>query len=483
MTKTIKLWQGLLITLIVAVVLVAAGLFYVSKLRDGAQQLYDGAQKLSDGSGQVADGLKSVDDGHTSLKDGLTTYTGGVATVNDGLGTLQGGLVQYTDGVSQVNNGMLQLKNSIPALSRGVKQLYNGSVSAKNGVKQYTDGVAQLNGGLKNALPYGNQLFGTFIGTQDEATLSKVADKIVAEGANNDYTTATAYAKQMVIATVFEGDANAYNTVMAGTYDEKTLSSGITTYLGQDEYQTKVKDALSTDKYQKAVRANMSDIKAKVRLSVEGKVRAQVPEGTSESEIKAFVDKQMETPEVTEQISVAAVSLAAATTVTPIAAIDAASYTNDFVQKGAKQKMAASMMDQYPKLIAGSAVMYKAVHDCKYGSDTLVANNKALNSGMAQLSDGLKQLNSNVPTMSSGINQLYGGTSQLTANNAAMLSGLQQLKDGTQKLTDNNASLMDGVGQLSDGSGKLVDGSKQVSDGMNTLTGGIYTLLKGVGGK
>ena len=45
MTKTIKLWQGLLITLVVAALLIGGGLFYVSKLRDGAQQLYDGAQQ------------------------------------------------------------------------------------------------------------------------------------------------------------------------------------------------------------------------------------------------------------------------------------------------------------------------------------------------------------------------------------------------------------------------------------------------------
>jgi len=473
MTKTIKLWQGLLITLIVAVVLVAAGLFYVSKLRDGAQQLYDGAQKLSDGSGQVADGLKSVDDGHTSLKDGLTTYTGGVATVNDGLGTLQGGLVQYTDGVSQVNNGMLQLKNSIPALSRGVKQLYNGSAQLKSGIAQYTDGVGQAYAGsvqLANGL---DSLYGTMNGAQVRSKIvglfqaygydaSKLSDadlgKVCGEFSASASNWSNGKASQEDYATLAKYVPYAWAALNNGDPQGQVLTYGT-------EYATNLGNKKAADEYPKIMNAVKSYLAA-YQTAAENQADPAKDSATLTA-LQELMNVVKASAEVASKLDKATLGSDAG-----VLAQTKEAVTNDVTTLA----LLAGIYNGSQQLSAGG-------NSLKDGLNQLNSASGALNSGAAQLSNGLKQLNSNVPTMSSGINQLYGGTSQLTANNAAMLSGLQQLKDGTQKLTDNNASLMDGVGQLSDGSGKLVDGSKQVSDGMNTLTGGIYTLLKGVGGK
>ncbi|HBE08570.1 MAG TPA: hypothetical protein DCY73_05770 [Lachnospiraceae bacterium] len=474
MTKTIKLWQGLLITLIVAVVLVAAGLFYVSKLRDGAQQLYDGAQKLSDGSGQVADGLKSVDDGHTSLKDGLTTYTGGVATVNDGLGTLQGGLVQYTDGVSQVNNGMLQLKNSIPALSKGVKQLYNGSAQLKSGIAQYTDGVGQAYAGsvqLANGL---DSLYGTMNSAQVRSKIvglfraygyydaSKLSDadlgRVCGEFSASASNWSNGKASQEDYANLKNYVPYAWEALNNGDPQGQVLTYGT-------EYATNLGNKKAADEYSKIMNATKSYFTA-YQIAVASGLEPATDTATLKAQ-KDLMDTLQASAEVASKLDKATLG-----SDSDVLAKTKEAVTNDVTTLA----LLAGIYNGSQQLSAGG-------NSLKGGLNQLNSASGALNSGAAQLSNGLKQLNSNVPTMSSGINQLYGGTSQLTANNAAMLSGLQQLKDGTQKLTDNNASLMDGVGQLSDGSGKLVDGSKQVSDGMNTLTGGIYTLLKGVGGK
>ena len=107
MNKTIKLWQSLLCTVLVAAVILGGVFFYVSKLRSGVEQLYDGAQQLADGSNQIKDGLSQVSDGTGSLDDGLKQYTDGVSQVDGGLGTLQDGLGTYTDGVAQVDDGLV----------------------------------------------------------------------------------------------------------------------------------------------------------------------------------------------------------------------------------------------------------------------------------------------------------------------------------------------------------------------------------------
>ncbi|MDY5704593.1 MAG: hypothetical protein SPK77_06515, partial [Lachnospiraceae bacterium] len=332
MTKTIKLWQGLLITLIVAVVLVAAGLFYVSKLRDGAQQLYDGAQKLSDGSGQVADGLKSVDDGHTSLKDGLTTYTGGVATVNDGLGTLQGGLVQYTDGVSQVNNGMLQLKKSIPALSKGVKQLYNGSVSAKNGVKQYTDGVAQLYAGFPTAQK------GVADYTQGIADIKAGMDAQLLT--NNGKLTAGA--KQ-----VADGNEQLFETV------KTQIIGGFKAFGNTADFSDNAELSDACGKFVEAVNAYLAN-----DISAESTLKNYVPNA-----VDALKD-----PTTAQQTSIALTKLATA----------------------------ATLFDATYKLSVGSAQVASGVTDYTNGASAIsgylgeaTKNNAALNSGMATIYGGL----------------------------------------------------------------------------------------------
>ncbi len=148
MNKTIKLWQSLLCTVLVAAVILTGVFVYVGKLRSGVEQLYDGAQQLADGSNQIKDGLSQVNDGTGSLNDGLEQYTGGVAQVDDGLGTLSDGLGTYTDGVAQVDDGLGTLQDGLKTYTGGVKQLDGGLGSLQDGLNTYTNGVAQLHNGL-----------------------------------------------------------------------------------------------------------------------------------------------------------------------------------------------------------------------------------------------------------------------------------------------------------------------------------------------
>jgi YhgE/Pip C-terminal domain len=74
------------------------------------------------------------------------------------------------------------------------------------------------------------------------------------------------------------------------------------------------------------------------------------------------------------------------------------------------------------------------VSQAQSGTQTLVNNSAALNSGSGQLSSGLSQMNSQVPTLTSGVNQLANGTQTLANNSGQLTSGATQLASGSGEL-------------------------------------------------
>lgn len=413
MNKQIKLWQSILSTVIVAAVILTGVFVYVGKLRSGVEQLYDGAQQLADGSGQLKDGLSQVNDGTGSLNDGLKQYTDGVAQVDDGLGTLSDGLGTYTDGVAQVDKGLGSLQS---------------------GLKTYTSGVASIKSGTDTALTSAAiPTFAAFMGTDNPQTLELLANQIVAEAQVNGYSTATNYARDFVRGSVFGGNQAEMDRIMNDPNLASDEAAGAAGNAAVVSYVTE--HAMD--------QATIGAMLASKPLAAKG---------------LDYTLQQIMTTDALASYRVSACYVATCNS----AAADIGGIAKNSTADRAKRTMADASMASYPKLIAGLAVMYKAIYDVNDGSKQLVAANGDLMGGVKQLKDG---------------------TSQLTANNSTIMNGLSQLKDGTGQLVSNNDALLSGSSQLSDGSGQLYDGSQTLSDGLGTLVDGVHTLLKGVGGK
>ena len=470
MNKQIKLWQSILSTVLVAAVILTGVFVYVGKLRSGVEQLYDGAQQLADGSNQIEDGLSQVNDGTGSLNDGLKQYTDGVAQVDGGLGTLSDGLGTYTDGVAQVDKGLGSLQS---------------------GLKTYTSGVASIKSGTDTALTSAAiPTFANFMGTDNPETLSLLANQIVAEAQVNGYSTATNYARDFVRGSIFGGSQAEYDRIMNDpnlASDDATkgaTTASVTAYLTNNAATNVGKMAAATP----ANGATTQEILAAYTTNaVAGSGNAlpslatKAGNGTASAAELALLGATAQASGYSGdatgigQLCVAvgagtadptkvgaglmALMYSASSSVT---AADIAGLGSSATADRAKRTMADASLASYPKLIAGLAVMYKAIYDVSQGSGQLVAANKDLMGGVKQLKDG---------------------TGQLTANNSTIMDGLSQLKDGTGQLVSNNDALLSGSSQLSDGSGQLYDGSQTLSDGLGTLVDGVHTLLKGVGGK
>ena len=555
MNKQIKLWQSILSTVLVAAVILTGVFVYVGKLRSGVEQLYDGAQQLADGSNQIKDGLSQVSDGTGSLDDGLKQYTDGVSQVDGGLGTLQDGLGTYTDGVAQVDDGLGTLQDGLKTYTGGVKQLdgglgtlqdglttYTGGVeqvdsgvaTLQSGLSQYTGGVATIKSGTDSALSQAAiPTFSAFIGTTDPKALSEVANKITAEALADKYDTAYGYAKAFVIANVFGGDEAAFNAVMADeslASDEATLaatSAAIKSYLVDNSSanmgaMAAVKPFEGTTDPQLAAYADKTtqellDMYAQC-CQAEGayNMLQSLVDATNAGTMpglnvaQAHMDGLLAAkPEIQQGMALKATAQSGVygamyTAANGVTATTIAKTASDKTAARAKRTIAESSLGQYPKMIAGLAVMYKAIYDVNDGAGQLVAANPTLMGGISQLKSGTGQLAGANASIMDGIGQLHGGsmqlvqnngkimdglgqlkdgTGQLTANNSTIMDGLSQLKDGTSQLVANNDALLSGSSQLSDGSGQLYDGSQTLSDGLGTLVDGVHTLLKGVGGK
>ncbi|SOC23348.1 putative membrane protein [Ureibacillus xyleni] len=120
--------------------------------------------------------------------------------------------------------------------------------------------------------------------------------------------------------------------------------------------------------------------------------------------------------------------------------------------------------DNIAALSQGAAELNKGHLKIAAGIDELQKNSKALITGASDLANGNEKL-------AAGIQQVVAGTNS-AANGANSLSeGLNLLVNGSSKLSNGTSLLSEKSNELAQGSTTLVDGSKELSDGTSTLAG------------
>lgn len=109
------------------------------------------------------------------------------------------------------------------------------------------------------------------------------------------------------------------------------------------------------------------------------------------------------------------------------------------------------------------------------GAKGLGGGVKALTGGVGQLGDGVRLMASKLPSQAQ-LEQLSTGAHQIQSGNAELANGLNKLSTGSNQLAQGGADLKGGLEQLSQGSNQLVQGSASLKSGLEQLKQGSATL-------
>jgi len=119
---------------------------------------------------------------------------------------------------------------------------------------------------------------------------------------------------------------------------------------------------------------------------------------------------------------------------------------------------------------------------------TLKQTGEQLESGVAQLSGGLKELNASFAKLESslgesaaGLGQIASAQAELSGGLAALESGADELAKGLQQGSDGGKQLEGNMYKLNAALASIQDGQKQLNNGLSALTGGMSQLKDGLG--
>ncbi len=154
------------------------------------------------------------------------------------------------------------------------------------------------------------------------------------------------------------------------------------------------------------------------------------------------------------------------------------------VEDKLKAEVIANVTEEYTK------VTFDSIYELKDGM-------AQASDGSKELYDGISKLNEKIPEMTDGVDKLYNGSTdlnnglnQLKKNTPAMQEGANKLYEGSTALKGGLEYLNNNASTLSEGTKKLLDGATQLSQGVNTnavvnnkpvgLTNGLNSLSQGM---
>ncbi|MDF2645580.1 MAG: hypothetical protein K0Q73_1385, partial [Paenibacillus sp.] len=113
---------------------------------------------------------------------------------------------------------------------------------------------------------------------------------------------------------------------------------------------------------------------------------------------------------------------------------------------------------------------------------------EGLESGLAQLNGGLKELGANAAKLNSsfaeaaaGLTQINGAQAQLAAGLASLQSGSEALAKGLKQGSAGSQEIAANMAKLNDALGSVKDGQQKLNEGLSGLAGGMSQLKDGLG--
>ncbi|KRF29373.1 MMPL family transporter [Paenibacillus sp. Soil787] len=138
-------------------------------------------------------------------------------------------------------------------------------------------------------------------------------------------------------------------------------------------------------------------------------------------------------------------------------------------------------------LIGGLGEKYSQLKaDTDYAK--LKQTGEGLESGLAQLNGGLKELGANAAKLNgsfaeaaAGLAQINGAQAQLAAGLASLQSGSEALAKGLKQGSAGSQEIAESMAKLNDALGSVKDGQQKLNEGLSGLAGGMSQLKDGLG--
>lgn len=440
----------------------------VLKLADGAAQLLDGLTQLADGAGELSDGLSNTAaPGAQQLADGTGQARSGAAQLATGLGELSLGANRLREGLSQADGGAGALAAGLGDLAAGAVQVRDGLGSARAGSRELSGGLAQLAAGAGDLSDGAGALAGGTSQVADGAEQLAAGSPDLKEGADD----LAAGLSQLAAGTgafpdAIEGLAalaDGLTQLRAGVGDADdptTLYGGL---FALDAQVSGAGDAPALDDAVAQLYAGSQLIQAGI-----GQLRG------------AFSNTSCDLANAGNPANPCGVlqfANAAAATADGVAANLVALGGNLDGIIGTIDEGETTLIEQLEDVsdgIGGLVAGAEQARDLAGGAAQVATTatgsiDGGLAPGMADLVDGLEQLDQSAPALVAGIRSLRDGA-------AAASAALAQLEPGAVQLAE---GLIPGLTALGDAAGPLVAGSQALAAGATRIDGGLQALAPG----
>lgn len=435
--------------------------------------------------------LKTVGTGMKSAAKAETQLHDGTVTLNDGLNL-------YAVGVNQVNSGVQTLKVKVVPLANGINQLASGGSTLTTAIQSYTGGVGQVNSGLQQLTANSSQLTSGVASASSgnaklTAAMQQASNQIGSQLSSNQSDINSVKTALTALSTLVKGvssgnnaDMAALNTSLASFNANSTQIKTALTTSGQDlstiyknvfntsntestaaqlqqagQSLQELQTLLNSDGYKKMAAADPATA-AQIATAV-NQVGTNVTNAGSQlsatsnslsdmqSNLTSVGTKLSESSSQLTGLSQKLTTLQTQLKQVPLAldggvqAITELETGLETVKQGLDQRgntqstmgliqASQTLNSGLQQIQTGLNAYTSGVSQAQSGTQTLVNNSAALNSGSGQLSSGLSQMNSQVPTLTSGVNQLASGTQTLANNSGQLTSGATQLASGSGEL-------------------------------------------------
>ncbi|TWT02414.1 YhgE/Pip domain-containing protein [Planomicrobium sp. CPCC 101079] len=501
----------------------------LTELAAGTLNFQEGADQLEIGVRQFADGVLHLDSGAEQLGKGVLAYTEGVGSLQTGINGLAEGAFKLSDGGSALIQGSADLANGIGSLLPGAQQLDSGLSKAQTGSSQLNDGLHELASQTSQLadpasgigqLVTGQQTLNAGLAELETGSqtlkegLAALDGKLPANG--------QIISLQQGLAGIKESMSQLNNSVSAG---------GAVGVSGLQENIAAAQQALekleNDDGASNAVAA-LEAAPAYAALTAEQQAELSAAVSRSDAEQKAAQQAAFETLSASlsaisadlsdsiipafqslgalpEQIAglnsaVAQVAPAASEALNGYASIHgalgdqlipgAAALNSGIAEasQGSDELLAgtAKTAEKIPQLAAavnrlaeGSSSLNDGVSALASGSTGLVRGASELQEGSQQLQEGTAAYTAGVSKVAEGASQLQEGSNELAENSAGLNAGVNELKEGTNQLVGGLPSLTGGAGELANGAGAIGKGANAIESGSEEIGSGIGQLLKG----
>ncbi|WP_458863670.1 hypothetical protein [Acidaminobacterium chupaoyuni] len=364
--------------------------------------------------------------------------------LSDSLSQLSSASLQLVDGSSALYDGLSTLLEKSDALISGIDQLAAGSKALESGAVTLAGGAQQLQSGM-NDLQTGLK---TLTGNNKSLT---------------------------------DGAATVFNTMLKTANTQLTAAGLQVPALTIENYQTVLKNVLSSMDAQKVYQLAYNTAKAKVTQAVSAQ------SATIEGKVKEAVKAQV----VTGVLQATGNNMTAEQYAQAIAAGKIPAEKQAAIEAAVALKMNSSEIQQ--KIKEATAAQINSIVEEKMKSAEVTQQIQAAvasaGSGTDAISQLLNQLNSynqfyqGLIAYTNGVSSAYEGSGKLSAGVGQLAGGASSLAKGAGTLNSGVAALQQGSNALVDGVGQLKDGAMQLSDGMKKFNEeGIQKLVKAFDG-